>query len=161
MNPFDQLINPPRIRLPKAAEVAVVVAGKKVTDVRQIDAEDRASYAKKVQVAKQAAKYQRARKDPEKMAKRQQWYEANKEKVRAYKKAWDAEHLPQIRKAKAEWRARAYHANPEEYRRRTREYYARNRAAVLARAAAKRAAEKADKEQARGLSPQAQQGTLK
>lgn len=154
MNPFDALINPPRIRLPKAAEVAVVVAGKKVTDVRQIDAEDRASYAKKVQAAKQAAKYQRARQNPEQMAKRKQWYEANKEKVLAYKKAWDAEHLPQLRKAKAEWRARAYHANPEEYRRRTREYYAKNRDAILARLAAKKAAAKAAKEEALGLSPQ-------
>lgn len=144
-NPFTQLVQPMRLRLPKTASVSVVVDGKRIDDLRQIDEGDRQAYAKKVLSAKAAARYQAARKDPEKMAKRQAWQEANRDKVIAYKKQWDTQHMPQVRKAKADHTRRKYWADPELARQRAREYYARNRERILERAAAKSAAIRAAK----------------
>lgn len=155
MNPFDQLVNPQRMRLPKTTSASVVVGGKRIEDVRQLkveadhddlDALNVRTLRKQVQAAKAAAAYQRARLDPVKMAKRQAWYEANKEKVLAYKKKWDKKNKAKLRKQKRDWQTRAYRADPEKYKQRSRDYYQRNREAILARLAAKAATEKAAQE---------------
>lgn len=151
-SPFDQLIHRPRARLPKTTSASVVVGGKRITDVRQVkvdadhddlDGLDVRTLRNKVQAAKAAARYQRIRLDPEKMAKRQAWYVANRAKVLAYKKKWDARNVKRMRKLKLDWQLRAYQANPEKFRQRARAYYAKNRERILARLAAKAAAKKA------------------
>lgn len=160
MNPFAQLINPARARLPHMPSTNVFIDGKRVTDVRQIKRADREAVdvdeepddigmleertlRKAVQAAKAAAKYQAARLDPEKMAKRAAWQEANKAKVKAYKKQWDKKNRKKLRELKLHWQMRAYRADPEKYRQRAREYYARNRERILANLAVKAAAKKA------------------
>lgn len=159
-NPFDQLVNAPRTRLPKMPSTTLVIDGKRITDVRQIKRADRElvdwndapddfgaleerNLRKAVQAAKAAAKYQAARLDPAKMAKRAAWYQANKAKVLDYKKKWDARNLKKLRQQKLNWQQRAYNANPEKFRVLARAYYARNRERILAGLAAKAAAKKA------------------
>lgn len=150
-NPFDQLIHGPRARRLKTTSVSVVVDGKRITDVRQVkvDAEhddldglDVRTLRKQVQAAKAAAAYQRARLDPAKMAKRQAWHSANRAKVLAYKKKWDAKNVKRLRKLKLDWLHRAYQANPEKYRQRARAYYLKNRERILANLATQAAAKK-------------------
>ena len=139
-NHFDQLIRPTRKRLPKSGSTTVVLQGKRITDVRQIEPGERKAYQEVVHQAAQAARYQRERQDPERMAKRAEWQQVNRDKVRAYKQQWDAEHKDQIRQSQREYAARAYQADPEKMRARTREFYQRNREAILAKKAEQREA---------------------
>lgn len=145
-NPFDQLIRlagaagTARQRLPKSGASTVVLQGKRITDVRQIDPEEREVYEALVKRSAQAARYQRERANPERMAKRAQWQEANRDKVRAYKQQWNAEHQDQIRQSKREHAARAYKADPDKKRASAKAYYHRNREAILAKNAEQRAA---------------------
>jgi hypothetical protein len=139
-NPFEQLICPTRKRLPKSGSTTVVLGGKRITDVRQIDPDERAVYEELVKRAAQAARYQRQRANPERMAKRAQWQEANRDKVRAYKQQWNAEHQDQVRQSKREHAARAYQADPEKKRASAKAYYQRNREAILAKNAEQREA---------------------
>ena len=161
MNPFAALVDPPRARLPKMPSTTVVIEGKRITDVRQINRKDREEtddlaaleqtlLRKAVQAAKAAARYQRARLDPEKMAKRAAWYQANKEKVKAYKKKWDKKNLKKLRAQKLSWQTRAYRADPEKYQARSREYYAKNRERILAALAEKARLKKDASEAAHG-----------
>ena len=87
-----------------------------------------------------AARYQRERANPERMAKRAQWVEANRDKVQDYKRQWDAEHQDQVRQSKREHAARAYKADPDKKRANAKAYYYRNRDAILAKNAEQRAA---------------------
>ena len=160
-NPFAHLLGTQIGRLPKVAAVEVVVNGRRITDVRQLNqqaalADDEVDLAvdeqaetarlkRELQRAKDRARYQRDRQDPAKMAARQAYYEANKAKVKAYKKAYDKKHRAAIRVQKKEHARRAYQADPEKHRQASRDSYARNRDAVLARAQAKRDAAKAAK----------------
>ena len=154
--PFSQLLGIRPLRLPKSGGVTVVVDGKPVRDVRQIrhdapedrHAQDEADVLAKrsaVRRSKDAARYQRARQDPARMAKRQAWYEANREKVLAYKRAWDAQHVTENRRAKAAWQKAHYQANADKCRQQSRAWYERNRAAVLAKKKAQYDAAKAAK----------------
>lgn len=158
--PFDQLLGLHRQRLPSSRSVRLVVNGKTVQTAHELNRTQRALAADAVSTddplanqheqdlvaeakkalakAKAAAKYQRDRANPEAMAKRKAWYEANKDKVKAYKAAYDKKHRDRINAAKLAHAKRAYHANPELLRQRSRDYYARNREAILARAKAKR-----------------------
>lgn len=151
MNPFAPLLTPMPLRLPKSAHTTVVIDGRAVTSVRQVDAgaddeEDQARRRAEVARAKARARYQRDRLDPEKMAKRQAWFEANKERVRAYMRDYRARNKERQREIKTAWAKRDRLHNPEKHRQATREYYARNREAILAGLAEKRAAKRAAKE---------------
>jgi hypothetical protein len=152
VNPFAALFEPPRARQLKTARVDVRISGQKVTDARLIpvdDPEEKARLKKELQRAKNRAKYQQARKDPEKMAKRQAWYEQNKEKVKAWKKEYDQKNKARINERKLAWALRAYHADPDKYRQVQREYYARNREKILAKLAEQRRIEAAAKAEAK------------
>lgn len=155
--PFSQLLGIRPLRLPKSGSITVVVDGTPVRDVRQIrhdapgerDAQEEADVlAKRAAVlrAKGAARYQRARQDPAKMAKRQAWYEANRDKVRAYKRDWDAQHVQENRRAKAAWQMAHYQANADKCRQQSRAWYERNREAVLAKKKAQRDAARAERQ---------------
>lgn len=164
-SPFDQLLGLTRQRLPSSQSVHLVVNGKAVQNAHALNKTARALTAdalstgdpqanqleqaqlaeakKALAKAKAAAKYQRERANPEAMAKRRAWYEANKDKVRDCRKSYDKNQRARVSAQKAAHQKRAYHANPELMRQRSRDYYARNREAILARAQAKRDAAKA------------------
>lgn len=149
-HPFAQLLGTQIRRLPKAAAPLLRIGGQVITDARQInriglDPIEAARLKKELAKAKARAKYQRQRQDPEAMAKRQAWYEKNKEKVKAYKKAYDKKHRKNINKSKAAYQRRAYQADPDKAKERAHAYYAANRPAILARAKAKRDRIKAEK----------------
>jgi hypothetical protein len=142
------LLAQPLPRLPRTPSVSVVVNGKRVLDVRQIDvddAEDRARLRQAVRVAKDAARYQRIRQNPERMAKRKAWELANLEKRRAYKLAYDERTKERQREQKTAWAKRDYDANPEKHRASSQAYYQRNRERILADKKAKAAAARAAK----------------
>lgn len=154
--PFGPLLGIKPQSLPKSMGSRVVVDGRVIGDVRQIrhdapedrhadDESDIQAKRKAVIKARAAAKYQLTRQDPEKMAKRRAWYEANRAKVIAYKREWDRRHHEQVRQCKNAWAKANYHANAERMCQLTRDWYARNREAVLARSKAKRDAAKAVK----------------
>lgn len=150
-NPFAQLLGTQIQRLPKAANAVLRIAGREITDARQInriglDADEAAKLKKELAKAKARLKYQRQRQDPVAMAKRQAWYETNKEKVKAYRKAYDKKHRKAINKTKLASQKRAYQAEPEKMKARAKAYYDANRPAILARAKAKRERIKAEKE---------------
>ena len=162
--PFSQLLGIRPLRLPKSGGVTVVMDGKPVRDVRQIrhdapddrHAQDEADVLARraaVSSAKDAARYQRARQDPARMAKRQAWYEANRDKVRAYKLAWDAQHVQENRHAKATWQKANYQANAEKCRQQSRAWYERNRDTVLAKKKAQREAARAERQAAQKGQP--------
>ena len=132
-NPFSVAMGLVPTRLPKTGRSIAVIAGKKITDVRQVDADERAAIAAELRRVKERAKYQRQRANPEAMAKREAWYEQNRDKVRAYKKQWDAAHVDQNRKAKREHQRRAYLAEPQKFRDRSRAYYAKNAEEIKAK----------------------------
>lgn len=145
-NPFAQLLAPRPIRLPKSDHISVVVDGQRITHVRQLRLDDEDERARalrdKLRAAKDAQRYQRERADPQAMAKRQAWLEANREKRRAYKKAYDADprNKQRQREQKTAWAKRNYHADPDRARQVQREYYRRNREKILAKLQAKREA---------------------
>jgi hypothetical protein len=148
MNPFAQLLKQPLPRLPRTPGVSVVVNGKRVSDVRQIDvddAEDRARLIQAVRAAKAAAKYQQIRQDPVRMAKRKAWELANLEKRRAYQRAYYERTRDHQREQKTAWAKRTYEANAEKRRAATRAYYQRNRERILADKKAAAAAVRAAK----------------
>lgn len=144
---FDQLLGTAPRRLPKSGNVRLVVNGKPLTDLRQLDVDERELLRKAVNKAKAAARYQRDRQDPAKVAKRKAWYEANREKVLAYKKDYNERTKEQQRRLKADWAMRQYRADPEAQRAKSRAWYAQNREAVLAKLKAKRDAKRAAKAQ--------------
>lgn len=166
-SPFDQLLGLKRKRLPSSQSVRLVVNGKTVKDAHALNRaardltadaistddplanqheQDQVAAAKKALAkAKASAKYQRDRANPEAMAKRKAWYEANREKVLAYNREYQAKHRARSHAHKVEHARRKYHAEPQLMRQRSRDYYARNREAILARAQAKRDAAKAAK----------------
>jgi len=141
--PFDHLLGMQRELLPKSASVAVVVDGKRIDDVRQIDPDDRRSYERQVRRAKDAARYQRDRQQPEKMATRQAWLERNREKVREWKRVYDQQNKVRQRGQKAAYQRRKYASDPEACRAATRAYYERHREEILAKKKAQRDAKKA------------------
>lgn len=148
MNPFAQLLAGPLPRLPRTPRVSVVVDGKRVTDVRQIEVDDpaeRERLSKAVRSAKAAAKYQQIRQNPERMAKRKAWEAANAEKRREYKRAYDERTKDRQRELKTAWAKRTYEANAEARRAASRAYYQRNRERILAEKKAKAAAARAAK----------------
>jgi hypothetical protein len=152
MNPFAQLLAEPLPRLPRTPRVSVVVDGKRVTDVRQIEVDDpaeRERLSKAVRSAKAAAKYQQIRQNPDRMAKRKAWEAANAEKRREYKRAYDERTKDHQREQKAAWARRNYAAHPEEMRARSQDYYQRNRERILAKAKARNAAKRAAKQEAK------------
>lgn len=158
-NPFDALLGRTPARLPATTGATVVVAGKKISDVRQIDkalpCEDDDEVAKEwaaklrrqAEASRQRVRYQKDRLDPAKMAKREAWAEANREKRRAYKKAYDEANKARIRAQQSAWAMRKYYENVEAARAKTRAWYAANREKVLARLKAQRDAAKAAREQ--------------
>jgi hypothetical protein len=148
MNPFAQLLDQPLPRLPHTPRVSVVVDGKRVTDVRQIDvddAEERARLSQAVRAAKAAAKYQQLRQDPVRVAKRKAWELANLEARKAYKRAYDERTKERQREQKTAWAKRTYEANAEKRRAASLAYYQRNRERILAKKKAKAAAARAAK----------------
>lgn len=157
-----QLMFAPRSpKLAKTGSSVVVVNGKRVTDLRQIaraerdctgaEAIDEADLARvvelkrEVQRAKERARYQRDRQDPEKRAKREAYYQANREKIIAWKREYDAAHRPEIRAAQTAWAARERLLNPELSRERSNRYYQRHRERLLEEKRLQRVAAKAAK----------------
>lgn len=148
-NPFAQLLGLVPGRLPHTKSAAVVVDGRRVDDVRQlrVDDEDELERLRREKLrAYYAARYQRDRQDPAKMAKRQAWLEANRDKVRAWKKAYDERTQERQREQKAAWQRHKTHASVEAREKAaaaSRRYYREHREEILAKLAAERAAKKA------------------
>ncbi|PZR19914.1 MAG: hypothetical protein DI538_30780, partial [Azospira oryzae] len=95
--PFDALLGIKPGRLPQTTQRAtVVLAGQRVKTARDIpaasDEPQDAEARLELKRARDRARYQRDRQNPQAMAKRQAWLEANREKVRAYKRDYDRKH---------------------------------------------------------------------
>jgi hypothetical protein len=165
-NPFAQLLGLKPGRLPATASSRVVVTGRTVTNARLLeealgtrrrrdaaadeppDAGDQAeadALRRELQRAYYRQRYQRERQNPERMAKRQAWLEANRDKVRAYKKAYDERMRDHLRETKAAWARRKHAENPQPAREAARRYYERNREAILAKSKAKTEARRAER----------------
>lgn len=147
--PFDALLGLVPTRAPRSEErCTLVVAGRRVTTARDIPPTDEVEAViaeklrRKLKAERDRARYQRDRKNPEAMAKRQAWLDANADERKAYQKAYRETNRERIAETRAEWAKRDYHAQPEKHRQKQREYYARHRDAILARLKAKREAAK-------------------
>lgn len=132
-----------RASLPVPRASTLVVDGQRVEDVRGLRDDDPDELARRraeLRRARDRARYDRLKHDPEFQAKRRAWYLANREKVRAYKRAYDQRTKERQRKQKADWARRTYALRAEERRAASRAYYARNRERILATKKAKQAA---------------------
>lgn len=141
--PFDGLLGLVPGQLPKTKSGRVVVAGQAVTNVTKIDAllgaDDPARQELREAVrakAKARSRKRNPRNDTEEARER------NREYMRQYMAVWRAkpENQARERELKAAWKRRQYHADIEAARAAQREWYARNREAVLARNKAKKLA---------------------
>lgn len=151
LNPFLQLRAPPLIKLPHTTSHTVVIEGKRVTskkhlrmvvDADEADTKAQAEIARELERARNRARYQREKNDPEKMAKRKAWYEANRETVLAYKRDYDKRNRKRIQECQTAWMRRKYAEDPTKYIAASHRYYDRHREAILARAKARHAAKK-------------------
>jgi hypothetical protein len=150
-NPFYQLLGIMPRSLPLTCNSTVVVQGKKITDVRQIakeedDADHVAGLRLEVRRARDRDRYQRERQDPEKMAKRRAWLDANRAKALEYQRSYRAKNKDLQRQLAREWAKQKYHADLEMGRQKQRDYYAANRERILARLKADRDAARAEKQ---------------
>lgn len=172
--PFDWLLGfAPPGALPTTRRQVVVVDGKPVTDVRQIDQavgqadvagdRDEARVQELRQAVKRArnqARYQAKRAKPGAVVKRPPSDEAKREAQRAYMRAYRDANRERIRELHRNWARRLYHqdaalaagkrrdeyhAAREQERARAKARYQRDKVAILARAAVKRAAKQAAK----------------
>ncbi|MCW5657402.1 MAG: hypothetical protein KIT60_06845 [Burkholderiaceae bacterium] len=144
-NPFAQLLKLHQPAPPLTERARVVVDGRIVDDVRQVqrdDAEEAARVRAEVRRAKKRAYEQRRMQDPAYRARLAAYRKANRDKLRAYKKAYDERTRGRQRELKSAWQRRDYHERHELHLQRQREYYQRNRERILAKKAAAREAAK-------------------
>lgn len=139
-NPFALLVAPPPARKPKATAAAIVVNGKRVTTLREIKHLARHDEDIDVEALHRALKrlrnqvnYQRLRQDPERMAQRRAYYEANRDKILAWKRDYAWRNNERVRKVQATWAQRLRLTDPQRFNARQREYYARNRERLIER----------------------------
>lgn len=143
--PFDALLGMQRSRLPASSRAAVVFGGKVITDLRQLPEEERDLVREELKRARDRVKHQRARLDPVKVAKRQAWNDANRDKIRAYKRDYDARTRDRQREQKAAYMRRKNAATPELHRQAWHNYYERHREVILARQRERRAQRRAER----------------
>lgn len=143
----SQLLGTSRV-LPSPATggTTVVVQGRRISDVRQLDAieddpDELARLRAEVRRAKKRASDERRKHDPHYQALRAAYVERTAEQRREYKRAYDLRTYARQRKQKSEWARRMY-AQDAEYaearRAATRAYYQRNRERILAERKAER-----------------------
>ncbi|MEY2689198.1 MAG: hypothetical protein RL375_3396 [Pseudomonadota bacterium] len=150
-SPFWQLLGMPQPKLPATPKCTVVVAGKPVTDVRQIKqalvagaADERDDdqavaearrLAEHVRKAKKRAADAAFRAKPEGQARRQAWLAEHREALCAYKKNWrERQDKQALAKQAAQAFQRRWHADLEASRAKARDYYHRNKDRIKARA---------------------------
>lgn len=173
-SPFDGLAGLAPVRLPKTTSSRLIVEGKPITDVRQLsalvdsdEAERLAELKAGLKQARNQARYQKQRQDPEAMAVREARAEQAKAERREYMRKYRAASRDRIRERQSAWERRSYRADPEaaaarrrdwyqanldKAREQARQRYQRKREQILARAAESRAKKRAEKlaaEQAR------------
>lgn len=159
-SPFAALLGTQPWRLPKSGAVSIVINGERVSNARQIkalfladaDPDDpdelqaaaalAAKHIAELRRAKDAARYQRRKQDPEFQAKRKAYAERTRKERAAWKKKYDRKTIKKQRKQKAAWARRAYLADPDKQRAAQRKYYAANRERILAKLKAQREADK-------------------
>lgn len=155
-SPFAMLVAGVPARLPKGPATTIVVNGQRITHARQLrtrgdevdelDKEHAAALKRELERDRNRRRYQRDRLDPEKVAKRKAYAEANREKTRAWKREYDLRNRDRMRVLQADWARRERHLHPEVTNARQRRYYEKNRERVLERSRQARAAKKPDGE---------------
>jgi hypothetical protein len=144
---FDQLLGVAPTRLPKSPVQQFIYEGRVITDLRQVPAgEEREAIRAAYYRHKHQVQYQRQRLNPDAMARRKAANETPERK--AWKRAYDARTRHHQRTQKTVWARTTYPANAEKRRAATREYYRRNREAILARKRAERVAARESRLQA-------------
>ena len=151
-SPFDGLLGVKRKRLPGSAGVTVVVAGKPVRDVREIDrrlvdgerTDQEVVEARKVRAQVESARNraQFVRQCIEGTNKRDEWNKTHPEERRKYQARWRERNREHLRAYSAEWARQKYRADPEPSRQAQRRYYEANREAILERGRQLRAAKR-------------------
>ncbi len=116
-NPFQALIDPPSLRPLLAARTIAVRAGQPEQEIEAAKTRERLERRR----ANARARYQRRKGDPAAQARRRAWAARHKDKLLAAQRA-----------------ARATPEGREAHRLAQRDYYARNRVEILARAKARR-----------------------
>lgn len=153
---FAHLISPAPARLPKTPAITFVVGGRRITDAHQlnaaaandeIDPERLDELKRELRRAKARARYQRDKADPVKRAKREAYYEANREYLLAWKREYEKTHRAQIQKVKTAWMRRKYREDPSKHLEACKRYYQLHREEVLARHKAKRDAARSASDQ--------------
>lgn len=150
--PFDSLLGVTLGRTPKTVgRSQLVVAGRcvktagEIKDPDEVEATDAEELRRELRRARNRARYQLDRQNPEAMAKRKAWFEKNQEKVRAYQEQYREANKDRINECRANWAKRDYYADPVKHRQKQRDYYQRNREQILAKLQEKRDAAKAAK----------------
>jgi hypothetical protein len=153
VSPFEQLLAPvaPR-RLPLSASCTLVINGRKLDslwairapkeDADQHDEAEVQRLRREVQRQRDRERYQRDKADPAKMAKRQAYAQANREKIAAWKREYDLRNRERTRPLQAAWAQRERRLHPDLNNERQRRYYARNREKVLEQGRQRRALKK-------------------
>ena len=162
VSPWAGLLGTEAWRLPKSCAVSIVVEGQRVTDARQIkalmlaqaepdDPDDiqsalarAAVLIKQLHAAKDAARYQRRKQDPEFVAKRKAYAERTRAERAEWKRQYDAKHYEQQRAQKTAWARRKRAEDPAASNAASKAWYDRNREQVLAKKRAQRQAANAD-----------------
>ena len=165
-NPFAQLLGMQPVRLPITGSACMVVNGKRIRDADDLARE----IAKALRLnpqdpqvrhlhrlltrARKREQEQRARQEAERKAKRSDWAARHPEKAREYKQRYLERHGERVHQLQAAWARAKYRADPEAKRAKVREYYQRNREAILQRLREKKAAAKAAAAQGPGEAPE-------
>jgi hypothetical protein len=152
-HPFAALLGLKPPRLPVTEQVSVVVAGRRVRDVRQVEQslvdadrnDDRAiAEARQLQDAVRTARRKAADKRYRNKADYDRsWAQRHPDKMAAYRKAWRERNAERVVKDAHEYFKRRYYSDVEASRAKNREYYAKNRDRILARQKQRNAERKA------------------
>lgn len=162
-DPFGQLLGHRAPVLPAAPSSTVVVAGVKVTSVRDITklmVDDEVADADAVKARELAAELRRARKRASDKAYREanpgkgkEWRQANPERMRQYRRKYLKRNREAALQQMAEWKREQYHADPETARAKARAHYQANRDKILERRRAQRAAAREARQASQQVQP--------
>lgn len=162
VSPWAGLLGTEAWRLPKSGAVSIVVEGQRVTNARQIralmlaqaepdDPDDiqsalarAALLIKQLHAAKDAARYQRRKQDPEFLAKRKAYAERTRAERAEWKRQYDAKNKALQRAQKTAWARRKRAQDPAASNAASKAWYEANREQVLAKKKAQRQAANAD-----------------
>jgi len=138
--PFDALLGIGPKRCPGSPNATLVISGRRVRGADDVTADESEDRRTEIERFRSREKYQRRLSDPEQLAKRKAWIEANRERVREYDRRFYRSHPERVAEKNRAYARSAYLKDPERFRAKSRAYYQANREKALERAKAYREA---------------------